>query len=324
MDIDLDISDVISEFGAHYRAGGQGRKNLISKLYASEETASDFKYWPTDNTVEDFNFVFLNGVLQPFQNDFTGSGSMKFAPNSVALDHQKIDLKINPYDIIKSWLGFLSDNSLSPAKFPLIAYMIEEHILSTRNEEMELLASFKGVFAIPAAVSGVAQPGTPAQSLNGIRKRIRAYNTAGRSNVVATGALESDPADFCAQIEAFVQDIDETYRPFIKNIYMSTDNTTRYRNGRRAGYNLNYSQVDDLLAIDNSNAKVVGRRSMAGSNMIWCTLESNKIRPEKRSMNKNIFDVQPVDRYVKLLTDWFMCLDFKVPEVLFHNDLDLS
>lgn len=73
------------------------------------------------------------------------------------------------------------------------------------------------------------------------------------------------------------------------------------------------------------NIKVIRLRSHSmngGTSKLWCTPMWNMLRGLKRDTNQ--FQVESVDRTVKIFQDWWLAIGFIVPEVIFTNDRDLT
>lgn len=320
MAVTIDVADVITEWGAYYVNQGQNASNLRSKIYQPSETDKYFALHLTEDTQIRNVSVEMDEVLQAYQDAFTPKGDMVFAPVEIDLFPQKIDWEKNPNQFVENWLGFLAGEDIDRANWPIIRYIIEQHLLKRRDMDYETKAVFLGAYEAP--VAGTAGPAI--KSMNGIRKIIRLWNTATRSTPIATGALETDPADFVTQIEDFIMGIPVEIRDLMSNIFIDKDLMKRYKDGMRAKYNTNYAQSASLTHIEDAqNIEVTGLVSMKGSEMIWGSIPENMGRWEKRSKNQNGFKVESAKRTVSIMSDWHKGVGFKTPELIFHNDRDL-
>src|SRR5690606_8160003 len=120
----------------------------------------------------------LSEVLQPFHDTFSHLGSFDFDPNPWYLDRVKINVAIKPDKLAATALDFLAQRGVDRKGAPIIA-LIAKYLIMKAKEDQEKFAIFKGVRALPSPTdqaNGVA--GTPTGSMNGIRKKIRDYNTA--------------------------------------------------------------------------------------------------------------------------------------------------
>jgi hypothetical protein len=321
----IDIAAVKAQFGSYYLSNPQNTQRLRSILYTPSVTASYFQDRPSEDTIYRATLSQLNRIVQPFQKAFTPLGTTKFTPNQFDLYKLKVDMEETPDDLESSYLGFLaSQPEQDRSNWLFVRWLIETHIKAKIAEDLELNEYFTGVYAAPTA--GTA--GAAGTAMNGLKKVIAAYNTAGLTNMgngaIATGALSTDNKTFVDQTEAMVDAIPELFRNRLDYLFMSPANVTKYKRGKRAKYNTNYAQASELLTIeDYDNISVVGLPSMAGSNLIFTTLADNRIRATKKAALANTLKLESNKRVVDILTDWWEALNFEVPQFVFHNDQGL-
>ena len=189
------------------------------------------------------------------------------------------------------------------------------------NKDLETKAIYNGSYVAPT--SGTANAAN--QVMDGIKKIINAAIVASLNGPLLTGAPEADAADWCTQVEEFAKQIPELYWSQTMGLNMSRALALRYREGRRKKYNINYAQVADLTKIEDfENITIVGRASQTGSSKIWCTPKGNAILAMKGGSNKDVMEVEKVDRLVKAYTDWWMGLGFIDDGLVFTNDVELT
>lgn len=328
----IEVADVVAQFGAYYKPGSDNQKNLRDMLYKPSETAALFQPRPSDDTIWRGTFASMDRIVQPFQKAFTPLGTITFKPAEFSLHQLKIDMKETPDDLEATYVGFLTSvPEIERANWPFVKWLMEKHVMPKKEEDLEVYEYFKGVYAAPAP--GVA--GAAGTAMNGIRKFIRTYNTAGRTNLgngaIATGAAADSDVDFCEQVEEFVESIPSVFRSKIDSVVMSKENRTKYRRGKRKKYGLQVNFLtgvgaSDLDTIeDYPNISVMGLESHNGSDLMWATLAANRIRPQKKAALAKTMAVKEFSaREVSLYTDWWEVLGFEVPEFIFHNDQDLA
>lgn len=323
----IDVSAVVAQFGAYYIDQGQNLDNVKKLLYALSETAALFSDRPQTGDYFRSTNAHMSSVLQPFQKAFTSKGNISFKPNAFPLFHMKIDQGVWPDDIASSYLGFLSamdDNDR--ANWPIIRYIIEEHILAAKAADVEANA-LTAKFVVPTA--NVASPAS--ESFDGILEVLKKYNTAGRLNMgdgpETMGTIATDPKDFCTQIEDFVASMNPELRKRLDYIVMSETLATRYKRGKAAKYGGNNgaylvgTTVQDAYKIeDYAWISVKGFISHEGKNIIWATPAVNRIRPIWKSTLQNVFKVESYRREVSIFTDWYEAIEFEVPELVVCNE----
>lgn len=323
----LNVADIVAQWGAYYKPGSDNEKNLRNFFYKMAETAAFFQTRPTEDTIYRGTLAQLSRIVQPFQKAFTPIGDFDFTPNEFALFKLKVDLQEYPDDLEKTYLGFMANlPEADRSKWPFVRWAVENHIKPRMEEDLEVNEYFYGVYAAPGA--GVA--GAAGTAMDGLRKVIRGYNTAGRTNLgngaIVTGAPAADPADWCTQVEEFVRSIPRLFRSKVDKIFMDPDLELRYRDGKEKKYNVNYKQEADLTNINKfPSISVQAVESHAGSNLIWTTIPVNRIAPIKKPGMKDTLTAKEYSpRQVSIYSDWWFSLNFEVPEFLFHNDQDLA
>lgn len=316
----MDVSAIVTEFGAYYIKGGQNETRLVKKLYEKSLTEQAFTTIVTDETKWRGSEAVISRLLQPFQKAWTPVGAVSFTPIDIDAFKLKMDFEDYPDDLEATWLGFLADEKLDRKEWPFVRWLVEQHIIPKMQEDYELNEIFAGVYAAPTA--GTA--GGAGTAMNGIKFIRNAHIDAGRIEPILTGALETDPLDFVDQMEAFADSINTKYWNAPMDLNLAQQLERRFVRGmeRKYGRNLDYKGAGSK--IEGTNITLVGRPSMNGSDIIWATQKSNAVRLVKKSQNMNQVRIENVDRKVKLYTDFWTGIGFLIPEIVFTNDLELN
>ncbi|MEN5054380.1 hypothetical protein [Sphingobacterium kitahiroshimense] len=320
--MDINIDDVVAEWGTHYVDGGQGLQDLQEVIMERTNFLSTYGLYPTENTVVTKVTTSIGGVLQKFQKGFTllNGNEVQFKPQDIPLYQFKIDEEISPDDLMPTWLGFLASNKLTREDWPIVKYITEKLIWPKFYEELEDFEVFKGV-------EGVIVPGTAlgaGKVMNGMRKVIRDGHAAGLTNNIVLGAVPTDAVEFCTYVEKFVKAIPKRIRKKIKHVEMSSTLEELYREGKDLKYNKNYDQEPNNGTVRyNQNIKVIGTDAQEDSNMIFATIHENKVNPVKAMKNQGRFDVQKDKRVVNIMTDFYIGVGVWYLPYLYHNDQDL-
>ena len=312
------ISEIISEFGAYYLKNGQNATRLYQLLRANSTTSELFTPVLTDETIWRAAQVIQKRVLQAFQKAYTPIDSAEFKPLEIRMFKMKIDESQYPDDLEASWLGFLAGNKTDRTTWPFIKWYVEEMLIPQTLEDLELNEIFWGVRVEPT-------PGTPGDAgngMDGINKIIMDLQTANKIDPILTGALETDIEAFVDQIEEFADGINAKYAMANMSLNMSETLAKRYRRGydKKYGKNTNSNGKNDV-EVSKTNLIVNGLPSMIGSDGIWCSPKANCIKLMKRTENINNFEVEKVDRQVKMYTDFSMGVGFIIPGAVFTNEL---
>ena len=334
---DFNIDAIIAEFGARYTPEGQTAKDIKTQLFAPSETEAFFMNVPTDGDYYKSAFATVDEVTQAFSIPFVSKGEVAFEPWQTKLGEYKVDQLFFPDKFRNSWLGFLANIAeVDRSKWPVLLWYVRELLTPKINEEQEEEQSFWGwqktgnaatpvvngtTFIRQFATATASTVATPANAaVDGIHTIIARMRAAGRATVNNSGAWSTDPVIFCTEVEEWVQAVNPKLRRKLDFLFMEEDLKNRYVDGRREKYNKNYAQESDLLKIDKVNMSVQALHSMVGAgDHVWATPAMNRIRPISKDSN-GVFDLQKVDRSVKLLNDWKKVLTFDVPEFVVSND----
>lgn len=316
----ITAANVIAQYGAYYIDEGQNLQSLLMRPFEPFGTRDAFTNVPTDKTQLRYSDVSVGEILQPYQDAYTPKGAVTFKPVTIDLQQVKVDQLFNPNSLVYSWLGFLTNNSTDRKTWPFIKWFIEVYLLNRLFEDIEKTAIYKGVKA--AVVANTA--GAAADVFDGVKKVINAAVTAGSIVPIATGAPNADPVLWCEQLENFVKGIPELYWEKEMVINMSRTLALRYMEGKKKKYNMYYGQEADLRSVSNfPTFKVKGRASMNASAKIWTTPMENAVFAAKGFDNANGFELESVDRNVKIWTDFHIGWSFLLVDLVFTNDQEM-
>jgi hypothetical protein len=311
-------TDVITEYGAYYIDQGQNMQSLLMRPFHAFGTRDAFTNMPTKDTQLRWADVEVGEILQRYQDTYTAKGSVTFTPVKIDLTQVKIDQSFNPNNLVYSWLGFLTSTNTDRTTWPFIRWFIEVYLLQKLWEDMESQVIYTGV---QAAIT----PGT-ATAANGVIDGVKKIINDGIADMtsIPTGAFAADPVDFVTQIEEFVKQVDKKFWNSKMTLNMNQDRKVQFVEGMQKKYNTYYAQVPETMAVRNfSNIMVKGRQSMDGSDKIWMTPIENAVFAVKGFENANGFELEKVDRTVKIWTDFHFGIGFLLKDLVFTNDLDM-
>mgnify|MGYP000867390650 CR=1 FL=1 len=314
-------TEVISAYGSYYLDNGQNLNSLLMRPFTAFGTREAFTNVPTDETVVRYSDVTVSEVLQPYQDTFTAKGGVTFKPVTISLQQVKVDQSFNPNNLVYSWLGFLTSNATDRTTWPFVKWFIEVYLLNQVFDDLEKKVIFTGVKVAPTP--GTA--GAAIEAMDGVKEILKDGIADASITAISVGSVPTDPKDFCTYMEEMVAGIDETYWGKKTVFNMSKTLAKRYREGRKAKYNLHYAQVSDLNMIEEFEGfSVAGRASMRGSTNIWGTPIENAVFATKGFENANGFELEKIDRTVKIWTDFHIGLGFLLKDLVFTNGEDLS
>lgn len=325
----LTTAQLNSAFGAEYRDGSKGLKDIRQELYHTATFDQQFTVDYTRLTVWERAISSSTAVIQNFQSGWTPNGEFEFTPSRIEMFHQKVDIELLSSEVLRSFVGFLHDEGKPQNSQELVKYIVNRHLIPQIREDNELNLAWSGEY-VPHT------PNTPSpvgQSMDGVAKVINAHINAGRTTPIAVGAMPSGDTDsdlkaLVSYLEEFARGIDVRYRRVPMDLNVSDNTYTRFQLGMQLKYNANYAQADalDRLMLQ-KNIRVVPQVAMGNTTKIWCTPKSNAIKavnPFVDGSKTPMFQFEVVDRRIKVYTHWLQGYGFWIPKILFTNDAELG
>lgn len=340
MEPEIDISEIIQEWGATYRDEGQTAKDIKKKLFFEDDLSAHFSMRPNASSTFRSTFASATEVLQAFSIPFTPKGNIAFLPWEQRLGEFKLDFLITPDTLWPSYMGFLAELDKPERKnWTFVKWAILELFLPQAEEDFILKVAYKGwqyngfqavpvvnattfVRTLPDAMKSSPLPANA--SMDGVQLQIAKMIGLGRVTPIVVGAwVKNDPVAFCTQIEQFMRQVENPLRQKIDKLFASEELVDLYVDGRRLKYNLHYRQEADLFLIEKTNARMTKSMSMEGSDQVWGTHPKNRVKPTKVKKGGS-FDLQAFDRSVKALKNYNLVLTFEVPEHIVTSEHDTT
>ncbi len=313
----MEISDIITEFGAYYEQAGQNKNRILGMLTQGLVTPQYCTPVKTDDTIFKLGRLTMGDIVQSFQKSWTPKNPAGITPNELRLHHFKIDEELTPDDIEATWLGFLASTAIDRKDWPLVKFLLEhpeQGMIAAINRDMETKEYGHGVYTDPTP--GTA--GITGKSMNGLVKLIQTGVDAETMNSVNIGALDKDT--IFEQIEQFVDGISEVYQNVSMNVHMSPKWAKLYHRDKRAqGFYTIASDAQIKGTIDFMPQQVVALPSLTGSDVIFATPKANLIHLTKKAANKTNIKIEEYRRVVSLLADWWEGLGFGMDAAVWTN-----
>jgi hypothetical protein len=312
--VGLAVGDVVSEYGSYYEKGNQNASRLLKLLMQPAVTEKFMTPIKTDDTLFKLANGTIDDIVQPFQKAFTEAGTLTFKPMPIQLFHIKVDFSLYPDDIEATWLGFLASSDLKRTDWPMVRYAWEQYLVNKIKDNMELKEIYKGVYASPTP--GAA--GATGTSMDGLQKLLQDGVDDTTIHSIPLDAFSSSNA--FDQIEEFVDGMDDLYQGVKMNIFCDPQIYKYYMRDKRAqGFYYVNSDKDIGNGIDFMPQVLVPLPSMAGTDELFATPTENLLWVTKKDVNKTRFELQGVDRQVKMLTDWWEGVGFGINEAVWTN-----
>lgn len=323
----IDSSAVVTQWGVNYENGGQGMKDIRSQIkqpVVSENYITDIG--TSEGQIAKSVYVTMTELTQAYQEAFTPKGTVTFTPNEIVLREVKADFEIkNLRQLYNSkFLGFLKSGSLDYATHPFVGWFVSQYVLPQMAQDRELEIIHNGSFLAPTAgTAGLAK-----NAVDGFGKKIADGITATTITPTATGAWETDPKLFVAQVNDWIQTaIGRLDRRRLETVRLNEELFDRYTEGMEQIYNVNYPRLsEDKLSEVRLNGRasgimLAGLPSMGDNERIWTTVRGNSVKRTRfENVGQTVKVWQTDPRIVKGFTEYELGYGFWVNELVFCNE----
>jgi hypothetical protein len=308
----LDISAINTELGAYWRVY---QKEIWRKLFTELELEKYMRKVP--NVTDEYVVPSSSNteLLQPFQKAWTPKGSVAFDARINKVRQIKIDYLLDSMDeIYRSYLAFMADETTERKNWPLVKYIVMNHIIPGMREELNQISA-TGNYAAPT-------PGTAGAyltSTDGILTIVADEITATNLTPITTGVVtQSDALD---KFETFNDSMPVKYRDMAGVILCSATLARYYQRDYRANFgSFNALDSKDNLKLDATKKVIVGLECFEGSQRMLFTPQNNLLCMYDKIDVPSSFEFQVENRTVKILGDFKRGYGFGNLSEVFVND----
>lgn len=298
----ITITQLQSELGAYNR---KNNRAVVPFVYNGQSQLSKYAKKVSQVNGEFPVSTSVTGhVVQAFRAQWDAMGETRFKANILKAFRQKVNFPITPNDIYPSWLGDLYTEGMKPADMPISKYIIEKELGPAVKRDLGIL-EITGVYSAGDQSFGV--------SMNGIQKVI-ADGIADTDNPMVRNVInpitESNVVDEIKKFEKYIINKLPVIAPMITKIYMSRNNSVRYKEKYEQTYgtNMDYAPSGAL------KTKLLGLEIVpldyASDSLIFCTPDGNLLKLIDAIEEPRITDVQALDYTVKVFMDFTLGFNF--------------
>lgn len=319
-DATIDVTDLNAEFKSVMPP--KVKLELLTKRIYNGFPDAKYMTRVQSNTDYIASAVIMSEVSQQFTPKWTPKGAAKFTPIRIPYRRHKINVLIQPAEVLKSWLLFLYEQGKTMAEMPVTRYIIENHILPKVLDDITLSMIAKGKFVDAGTVTdGTA--GTPAKnSMDGFETilvegkkdakcKINFYKNAQNPMTLGDQAL----LDY---VNNFVDAISGMFANIV-TVFCSEQLLTKYK---RADFSINgkYTGVESDGAIRFTNFHLVPLKSMYNSQIIFATPQENFVELVDYSKAESCINKIEESNYdVKVFGEYSLSTGFKIAEAVYAS-----
>jgi hypothetical protein len=314
----LDISEVNSVLGAYMRKF----EKEIWRLATQDIQLENYMTKVPGISDEYVTYLSKNGeFLQAKQPGWQPKGGVSFHPRINKVRQIKMDYTLEDQDLnqlFTSHLAYLATEEGQRDKWPIVKYIVMEHIIPGIREEISKMSAF-GEYVAPT-------PGTAGLSINAVDGILTVVdNEIAASNLGTLTTGEFDIDNVVDQIEGFVDQQPVKYRHMAGTILASPEVVKLYWRGRRKdfGQNMDYKAIYDGIPVEGTKKIIVAIDEFAGTQRIIETPKKNLLcMYDKVYVPSSPFVIQQDKRDLHILTDFKRGYGFATLEdIVFVNDV---
>lgn len=317
----IDVSDLNAELtGAMPK--GYKLEILAQRIYNGFD---DAKYFVKENTNTDYKATaaIVTEVSQQFTPKWTPKGSGKFTPVTIKYRRHKINVLLQPADILNSWLTYLWEQGKTNAQMPIVKYMIEQHILPKVADDITLSMVGKGKFVDHSSGVSDGDAGSAAKdSMDGIETILVEgltdasckYNYFKKAiNIFDDSVTDQQVIDY---VDSFVDALSPLFAKHLV-LHCSPEFLTRYK---RADFAVNgkYTGDENNGKIRFTSFTLEPMESMYSSPILFATPKENMaMLVDLSKAEKCINKIEEVNYDVKVFGEYSLSVGFKIQEAVF-------
>lgn len=304
----MNLDQVKTELGNYFRVNNKEVANWVyaapTPLFQYARTITKVKgKFPAFHSVTDH-------VIQGFANVWNEMGSTKFRVNELTAYHQKVNFPIIPSEVEASWLGEMDEEDKSLENKSISKYIADNELKPKVQEDLAYL-SIKGVYNSGAL-------GTFGNSMNGVEKMLQLGIANAENSMYKIPLNTLTDTNMVEEVTFFERSIPEKLRPFIKRVYMSTNNAQRYKLDyeNTFGGNMNFSD-NKMMKTRLNGWDIIGLDNMGTSDIIWATPDRNLLKLIDKFDAPAVTDIQILDYKVKIFMEFWLGIGFWSNQAVF-------
>ena len=318
-DASIDIADLNQEFSMVMPP--KVKLNILTKRIYNGFPDAQHMTRVQSNTDYIASAAIMSEVSQQFTPKWTPKGSAKFTPIRIPYRRHKINVLIQPAEIIKSWLLFLYEQGKTMADQPITRYITENHILPKVLDDITLSMIAKGKYVDHSSGVSDGDAGPAAKdSMDGFETiLVEGKATSGcKINFYknASDPMQMSDAQLLAYVDGFVDSISGLFAHVV-TVHCSEQLLTKYK---RADFAINgkYTGVENDGSIRFTNFHLVPLKSMYNSPILFATPKENFVELVDYSKAENcIVKVEEQNYDLKVFGEYSLSVGFKIAEAVY-------
>lgn len=313
----IDISELNSELGTSMPAGF--RLEILNKRIYN--ALNDVRFMTRIQSNTDYKAAtdVLSEVSQQFTPKWTPKGNLKFTPTVIPYRRHKINLPINPADILKSWLLFLYEQGKTQADMPFTRYVIEQ-VIKKVPDDIVLSMLGKGKF-VDHSDAEEGSAGSDAKDsmdgyetilVNGLTNSKCKFNYY-KEAADYTNMTDQEMVDY---VEGFVDAISPLFAKKLE-LFCSQEFLTRYKRAEFAIHGSKTNTENDG-SVRFTKFKLNPLESMYSSPILFATpIENFVLLVDVTKAENVITEIQKNHYNVDIMGEYSLSVGFRIQEAVY-------
>lgn len=317
-DATIDITDLNSEFSMVMPP--KVKLEILTKRVYNGFDDSKYMTRIQSNTDYIASAAIMSEVSQQFTPKWTPKGAAKFTPIRIPYRRHKINVLIQPAEVLKSWLLWLYEQGKTMSDMPITRYIVENHILPKILDDITVSMIAKGKFVDAGTVNDGDTGKAAKNSMDGFETILVEGKTDENCKInyykAAADPMEMSDSELLAYIDGFVDSISGLFAHIV-TIHCSEQLLTKYK---RADFAVNgkYTGVENDGSIRFTNFHLVPLKSMYNSPIIFATPKENFVELVDYSKAEScITKIEEQNYDVKVFGEYSLSTGFKIAEAVY-------
>ena len=319
----VDTATLKQEFGKYVSSE---KMEIIRSLTAPTESTKYMTTIMTDKTEVRATHAIIETVLQQFVPSWTPNGRSTFTPLTIKNYKQKINVPIQPSDIMEDVIGWLYDEQAAALQsMPIVRYILYQLIFPKLDEERETALAVGRFVENTPAQDGTYSAGADAavKSMTGYLTQLVDLYNANDTGVTwlnkgtANAAITS--ANVLAAIDEAVDQVAAVYKRKTMFVHADPDLITMYQRAYRKEYKVTKNEDGEVTRIDFSKFSFAPMEGMRGSKCFFITPKENFKHLLSKDPNSTTIRFQEQDYIVKIFAEWWEGTGFWLKEAIFAH-----
>lgn len=317
----IDISDIKAEFKTAM-PDGLKLEILTKRIYQGFPDSQHM----TRRHTRGKNYIAASSIMsevsQQFTNKWTPKGTAKFSPLEIPYRRHKINVEIDPTEVIDSWLVDLYEQGKSPDQQPLVHYIVNTHILPKISEDITFSMIAKGKFK-KATPTQEGEAGSAAvDSMDGYETIL----VEGKSDASCKMNFFKNAVDVRTlsgkELLDYVENFTSAISPLFANnlpVYCSPEFLKAYE---KADYDVYGKYTGEKVGseVRFSKFRLIALDSMYDSAILFATPKVNFIElVDLSAAGACINDIQKSNYKVKIFGEYSLSTGFAIAEAVFAS-----